>query len=108
LKTQQPPGRFDLLLTAETIYSPASILNLWSLVRDLLEPERGVALIAAKTYYFGVGGSVAQLKALIESDESGKAQGLRYSAWTVAQLADGKSNLREIVRVEACRLDCSE
>lgn len=95
------PRRFDLVLSADTIYSPSSIARLWALIRQLLEPRGGVALIAAKSYYFGVGGSVAQLKATVEADQSGQAQGLRYSARTVASFADGKSNMREIVRIEA-------
>lgn len=96
-----PARRFDLVLSADTIYSGASIGKLWALTRDLLEPEGGLALIAAKSYYFGVGGSVAQLKAAVEADGTGAARGLRYTARTVAQFADGKSNVREIVRIEA-------
>ncbi|KAG8460138.1 hypothetical protein KFE25_014283 [Diacronema lutheri] len=101
------PRRFDLVLSADTIYSPASIGKLWALVRALLQPEGGVALIAAKSYYFGVGGSVAQLKAIVEAEDERDARGgsgrVRYSARTVAQFADGRSNMREIVWIEAVR-----
>ena len=50
---------FDLILTSDTIYSPAATPALWSLIRAQLRPK-GVALVAAKSYYFGVGGSSAQ------------------------------------------------
>jgi gamma-glutamylcyclotransferase (GGCT)/AIG2-like uncharacterized protein YtfP len=97
LRAQQ----YDLILSADTIYSPASIGPLWALIRDLLEPDAGVALVAAKSYYFGVGGSVAQLKAIVEADVTAAARGVRYTARTVAQFMDGKSNVREIVRIDA-------
>ena len=46
---------YDMILTAETIYDSASTLRLITCMQDLLKPE-GVAYIAAKSYYFGVGG----------------------------------------------------
>ena len=53
---------------------------------------RGVALIAAKSYYFGVGGSVADFCALVASDG-------RFACETVRTFEDGQSNRREVLRV---------
>ena len=58
---------FDGLLSADTIYSPSATPRLWKLLSSQLRPG-GLALIAAKSYYFGVGGSVASFKALAEAD----------------------------------------
>ena len=51
---------FDLILAAEVTYSPESYLPLADAIADLLAPPpaRAAALVAAKRYYFGVGGSV--------------------------------------------------
>ena len=54
----------------------------------------GVALIAAKSYYFGVGGSVAAFQALVA------AEGAPEFGWrTVRTFEDGASNRREVVAV---------
>ena len=52
----------------------------------------GVALIAAKTYYFGVGGGTAAFVDLVN-----KEGGMRVA--TVATLDDGASNKREILEL---------
>lgn len=43
---------YDVILTAETIYSEESVHTLIQCMDELLKPE-GVAFIAAKSYYFG-------------------------------------------------------
>lgn len=52
---------YDVILTAETIYSPGSAAQLLSGAVACLAP-RGIVLLAAKCHYFGVGGSVAAFK----------------------------------------------
>ena len=52
-------------MSADTIYSPESTRRLWKLVSEQLRPG-GTALIAAKAYYFGVGGCVADFEKLVE------------------------------------------
>ena len=60
-------GPFELILSSETIYSLESTARLWRLLAVHLAPG-GVALIAAKSYYFGVGGSVAAFQALVAAE----------------------------------------
>lgn len=54
-------GKYDVVLTAETIYEVKSAGRLIECMRRLLKPS-GVAYIAAKSYYFGVGGSTRQFE----------------------------------------------
>lgn len=59
---------YDIILTSETIYSPSSQPKLLSCLKKLLHPVTGVVFLAAKSYYFGVGGSVQQFMELVASD----------------------------------------
>lgn len=54
----------------------------------------GVALIAAKRYYFGVGGSTTQFVQLLQEQASDELQHR-----VVKVIENGVSNLREIVEV---------
>ena len=75
----------------DTIYSPAATPALWSLIRAQLRPN-GVALVAAKSYYFGVGGSTADFCALVAADA-------RFVCEAIRVFEDGKSNRREVLEV---------
>ena len=59
---------YDVILTSETIYSTASQPKLLATLKQLVNPESGVVFLAAKSYYFGVGGSVQMFQELVESD----------------------------------------
>ena len=59
---------YDVIITSETIYSVASQPKLLSAIKRLLDPKRGVAFVAAKTYYFGVGGTMRAFEELIKKD----------------------------------------
>ena len=87
-----PAASYDVILTADTIYAPATQRRLLALIRHCLAP-RGVALVAAKSYYFGVGGRTADFAAA-----AGGGGALRVR--TVARFRDGVSNVREILRLE--------
>ena len=63
-----PCGYYDFILTSETIYSPTSQPKLLAALKHLLRPQGGVAYVAAKSYYFGVGGSVGSFTELTEKD----------------------------------------
>lgn len=57
------PDMGTLILAAETIYSPASTASFVDLLIELLKRiKMAKAVVAAKRMYFGVGGSVDQLK----------------------------------------------
>ena len=59
---------YDVILTSETIYSAVSQPKLLATLKQLINPESGVVFLAAKRYYFGVGGSVQMFRELVESD----------------------------------------
>lgn len=56
---------------------------------QVLRPPRGVALVAAKSHYFGVGGGTAAFAAAVAADGALQAE-------RVWECADGASNKREI------------
>lgn len=57
--------QYDVILSSETIYNPDNHLKLLNTLKRKLKTN-GVVLIAAKSYYFGVGGSIHQFKTLLE------------------------------------------
>ncbi len=59
---------YDLILSSETIYSLDSQSALLSALKNLVCPVKGRVLLAAKQYYFGVGGSVQSFQDLVEKD----------------------------------------
>lgn len=58
-----------------------------------MKPPHGVAYIAAKTFYFGVGGGTNSFRALL------KKEGI-LEVKKVATINDGASNTREILRLK--------
>jgi hypothetical protein len=59
---------YDLVLTAETIYSLKAISSLLQAVKSCLRRPGGRALIAAKAFYFGVGGGVDAFREEVRKD----------------------------------------
>ncbi|KAG0370670.1 hypothetical protein BC939DRAFT_459716 [Gamsiella multidivaricata] len=59
--------KYDLILTSETIYAEESHLKLYATIKNSLK-RGGKALVAAKTFYFGVGGDILSFRRLIEKD----------------------------------------
>ncbi|KAK4258200.1 hypothetical protein QN277_007673 [Acacia crassicarpa] len=82
------PG-YDFILMAETVYSISSLQTLYNLVKKCLRHPDGVAYIAAKKYYFGVGGGSRRFLSVVEKD------GVMTST-LVAEITDGASNVREV------------
>lgn len=66
--TQATGPRFDLILTCETIYNPANNQKIIDALKQKLRKRTGVAYLAAKTYYFGVGGGLRSFEALVRAD----------------------------------------
>ncbi|KAG0344788.1 Histidine protein methyltransferase 1 [Podila humilis] len=62
--------KYDLILTSETIYAEESHLKLYSTIKHSLKRQGGGAraLVAAKSFYFGVGGDILSFRKLIEKD----------------------------------------
>eukprot|EP00041_Stephanoeca_diplocostata_P017732 m.363450 g.363450 ORF g.363450 m.363450 type:complete len:425 (+) comp20801_c0_seq4:300-1574(+) len=60
---------YDVVLTAETLYSPESIPVLYDAIKGCLQRPGGVAYVASKTYYFGVGGGTRQFRDIVTQDK---------------------------------------
>lgn len=82
--------KFDIILTSETIYSPRNHKKLLDTF-DVKLSEDGVVLLAAKIYYFGVGGGLRQFEELLEKDKRFKSE----IVWTSSE---GLS--REILKIK--------
>ncbi|KAF7846854.1 hypothetical protein BT93_L3666 [Corymbia citriodora subsp. variegata] len=85
-------GGYDVILMAETVYSISSLQHLYELVKKCMSCPHGVAYMAGKKHYFGVGGGTRRFLSLVEKD------GIMASS-IVGEVADGSSNLREIWRL---------
>ncbi|KAL0476552.1 histidine protein methyltransferase [Acrasis kona] len=83
--------QYDLILTSDTLYSSSSHSKLYKYMKRLLKPD-GVIYLAAKTYYFGCGGGVRQFESMVLD----KAE---MNISTVHKIADGQSNMREILKI---------
>ncbi|KAF9937347.1 hypothetical protein BGZ65_001567 [Modicella reniformis] len=59
--------KYDLILTSETIYAEESHPKLFAAIKNSLK-RGGKALVAAKSFYFGVGGDILSFRRLIEKD----------------------------------------
>ena len=112
---------FDIVLTSETIYSSASSMHLYrtlmqvsqgwqgkvttppicvvacmpssSCVSQALKPG-GIALVAAKTHYFGVGGGSLAFRQLVKDQ-----QPQLMVARTVAEVKEGSSVVRDVMEL---------
>ncbi|XP_058178960.1 histidine protein methyltransferase 1 homolog [Anopheles ziemanni] len=60
--------KYDIILTSETIYSTQNYGKLLQLFDRKLEAD-GIIYLAAKTYYFGVGGGVRLFEDALASDD---------------------------------------
>ena len=85
-------GSYDMVLTAETIYSLEAMRSLYRCIKACLRPGAGVAYVAAKSYYFGVGGGTAAFRQLVEADGV-------FACRAVAVVDDGVSNKREVLEL---------
>ena len=84
-------GKFDLILSAETAYREDTTRSLVECIAKTLSVD-GEAVVATKRYYFGCGGGVAALE-----NEIGRID--RLCCEVVWSAEDGRSNVRDIVRV---------
>jgi hypothetical protein len=85
-----PAGEHELVVASETTYSRESCAATALLLGRHLRPG-GVALVAGKRHYFGVGGGSGLF--LEEAGRRGRVEG---RTWV---MDDGRSNIREIIEV---------
>lgn len=55
-------------MSSETIYNKDNYNKLYEIFKELLK-DTGTAFIAAKSYYFGVGGSTSEFRKFIEKED---------------------------------------
>lgn len=65
--------KFDYILTSETIYNPENYSKLIDIFKTCLK-NSGTVYLAAKTYYFGVGGGVRQFENALQHDGALKSE----------------------------------
>uniref|UniRef100_A0A7S0CBI4 Uncharacterized protein n=1 Tax=Proboscia inermis TaxID=420281 RepID=A0A7S0CBI4_9STRA len=82
---------FNIVLASETTYTIQSCNQTALLLRRHLKPQAGVAYVATKRYYFGVGGGSDAFR------EAATKLQLRVDVAGVYD--DGKSNIRELLKV---------
>jgi hypothetical protein len=86
-------GKFDLIVAAETTYTELAARETAMLLYRHLRPNSGLALVATKRYYFGVGGGVDAFRMYAER---------LYDSFvieTVDVVDNGSGNIREVLRV---------
>jgi len=111
-------GQFDLILAAETIYSEDTARETALLLQRHLRVDTGVAYVATKRYYFGVGGGVDPFRAFADAVATAStsvgadsndstmtattttAKGSRLVLETVRVHDNGTSNIREVLKVQ--------
>lgn len=59
---------YDVILTSETIYAVESHVKLYNVIKRHLKKPDGIAYVAAKTHYFGVGGGTRSFEKLVKMD----------------------------------------
>ncbi|KAJ8433731.1 hypothetical protein Cgig2_019799 [Carnegiea gigantea] len=89
LSAEDPVGGYNVILMAETVYSISTLHSLYELIKKCIRRPHGVVYMAAKKYYFGVGGGSRRFLSIVEKDGV-------MTASLIAEVADGSSNVREV------------
>ncbi len=95
-KLVDPVSKFDLIVTSETIYDQKQFDVLHALFEKFLAPA-GRIIIAAKRFYFGVGGGTFPFKQFLE----------RMNMFRIVDTKlymDGSSNTREVLELSFLQL----
>ena len=90
--------KFQIILAAETTYTPRTARETAYLISRHLCPITGVALIASKRFYFGVGGGTDSFISAVN----------KFPELTVTLLKEydsGKANIRDLLQVTYKRID---
>jgi len=82
---------YDVILSSETTYSTDSSKRLLQALESLIQPgSMAKAYVAAKSYYFGVGGGAQQFRQIVEDRAVLQCE-------QAAIIEDGSSNKREVL-----------
>ena len=85
------PKQCDIILTSETIYNEGNYGDLIGIMVRCLK-ENGVIIVAAKKFYFGVGGGINQFKDFVAKDKRLKIYGEHV-------ISNGLGNIRGILLI---------
>lgn len=85
---EDPPPKFDIILTSETIYNPAYYPVLHETLKKMLAPD-GLVYLATKSHYFGVGGGLHLFETFVE----------QKGTFSLDHLWDGEEGLQRHVVV---------
>lgn len=94
----EPP--FDIILSAETLYSPLHCEKIAYFITQHLTPHSGLAIFSNKRFYFGVGGGSTYFTDIMNelnhhNLKSRSTDGI-WKVETVQSITDGQSNIRDI------------
>lgn len=99
-------GRFDVILASETIYSVQASRDVVKILLRHLVPQSGVALVAAKRFYFGVGGGCDAFRAAAEEERIEiNNRAFKLSCETVELYDEGNGNIRELLKTTVQEAD---
>lgn len=84
----EPPPKYDVIFTSETIYNTAYYPALHETLHKLLAPD-GLVYLATKSHYFGVGGGLHLFEAFVE----------QRHVFSLDRLWDGEEGLQRHVVV---------
>jgi predicted nicotinamide N-methyase len=87
---------YDFVLASEVVYSVGSLARLARCVLTMLRVG-GTALVAGKSYYFGVGGGMRAFEKAVHA--AAAAADVSVEVDVAEEIRDGKSNVREILRI---------
>ena len=86
---------FDVILSAETLYTQENCRHILYILKECLSENGGIALLANKRYYFGVGGGTNELLQIAVAEFPRV-----FEISRVKEFVDGNSNIRDILSVK--------
>ena len=89
-------GKFHVIIAAETTYSTEAATDTAYLLSKHLKVGTGVAYIATKRYYFGVGGGSDCFRQAL----SAQSLDTRFEVETLQVFDNGAGNIRELLKVK--------
>lgn len=88
--------KYDIVLSAETVYTSHQSEELAKCVVETIAPD-GIAFIAGKSYYFGVGGGIRAFDQHV--NRCAAQRDIPINTRIVREIRDGVSNVREILQI---------
>eukprot|EP00301_Raphidiophrys_heterophryoidea_P019679 c4560_g1_i1.p1 GENE.c4560_g1_i1~~c4560_g1_i1.p1 ORF type:complete len:184 (-),score=43.29 c4560_g1_i1:310-861(-) len=92
-----PLSYYGVILSVETVYDRTNFPAVSLFLESFLRPETGIAVVAAKNYYFGVGGGTTEFSAYMSDRPCQSQAGWRWEVKREAKFEDGMSNTRELL-----------